>query len=289
MTGNLNARIIVCTHKSYEFPTQGIYLPLQVGAAIHDKIVNPASLHTSNGVTTGSFLTGDDTGDNISEKNDTYCELTGLYWAWKNLDFDVLGLVHYRRHFTVKGPSFVRRFGKARSILNGAELASLLDEYDILVPTRRRYYIETLYSHYAHTLDGRHLDHARKIVAATCPKYLRYVDAAYRRRWGYMFNMMVMKRKDVDAYCDWLFDILERMEEDMRKDGSLEGLSSFERRLFGRVSEILFNAWILSREAEGARVGEAGYLPMEDEQWHKKVPAFLAAKFLGKKYGGSFS
>lgn len=34
---------------------------------------------------------GDNTGDNISLRNPNYCELTGLYWAWKNLKCDYIG------------------------------------------------------------------------------------------------------------------------------------------------------------------------------------------------------
>lgn len=46
----------------------------------------------------------DDTGDNISLKNSSYCELTGMYWAWKNLrGVDVIGLCHYRRYFDFYG------------------------------------------------------------------------------------------------------------------------------------------------------------------------------------------
>ena len=35
----------------------------------------------------------------FSERNGNFCELTGLYWAAKNLDSDYIGIVHYRRYF----------------------------------------------------------------------------------------------------------------------------------------------------------------------------------------------
>ena len=44
-------------------------------------------------------IIGDDTGDNISEKRNSYCELTTQYWAWKNIDADYYGFMHYRRYF----------------------------------------------------------------------------------------------------------------------------------------------------------------------------------------------
>lgn len=47
----------------------------------------------------------DNEGDNISAKNPYYCELTGIYYAWKNIPAEYLGLVHYRRYFKGKNKS----------------------------------------------------------------------------------------------------------------------------------------------------------------------------------------
>nr|MCR5216646.1 DUF4422 domain-containing protein [Lachnospiraceae bacterium] len=86
----MNIKLLVATHKSYWMPTEKMYQPLQVGAAGKETI--PGCIR-------------DDEGENISAKNPNYCELTGLYWAFKNLSKDVeyVGLCHYRRHFKGKG------------------------------------------------------------------------------------------------------------------------------------------------------------------------------------------
>lgn len=285
----MEMKLIVCTHKPYPMPSDPIYLPLHVGAALHEPIADTRSIRMEDGTARAEFMQGDDEGDNISTRNGSYCELTGLYWAWKNLHADVVGLVHYRRHFTVKSRAFIRRFGRMRSVLSGAELAALLKQYDILVPRKRRYFIESLYSHYAHTLDGRHLELAKEVIDEIFPEYSKYVQRVYRRTWGYMFNMMILSQKDLDEYCRWLFAVLKPLEERMVKGHLTQGMSDFERRYPGRVSEILFNVWLERKKAQGARIKEVGFLAMEPEQWHKKIPTFLKAKFGGKKYKESFA
>lgn len=79
--------ILICTHKPYNIIQNDIMKSILVGAYKHKD--NFTSLR-------------DDIGDNISNKNDTYCELTALYWAWKNLDvaYDYVGFFHYRRYLS---------------------------------------------------------------------------------------------------------------------------------------------------------------------------------------------
>ena len=84
-------KIIVATHKQFVMPQdKELYLPIHVGCEGKKDL----------------GFQGDNTGDNISVLNPYYCELTGLYWAWKNLECDYLGLVHYRRYFTEKAGSY---------------------------------------------------------------------------------------------------------------------------------------------------------------------------------------
>ena len=123
--------VIIAAHKEYRMPEDSLYLPLHVGAeGKTDENGNPLDL---------GYLK-DNTGDNISAKNPMYCELTGLYWAWKNLNSDYIGLVHYRRYFRGLGK---KKTGKDPfdNILTYRQLRPLLGKYKVIVPQKRRYYI----------------------------------------------------------------------------------------------------------------------------------------------------
>lgn len=269
-----SVKIIIATHKKYEMPKDDMYLPLHVGAEGKvDENNRPLDLGYQK----------DNTGENISELNASYCELTGLYWAWKNLDEDFIGLSHYRRHFCIKKSK--RDF---ENVLSYKEIEPYLDSIRAFVPQKRKYYIESLYSHYAHTHYAEHLDVVREIIQKDYPSYLKSFDKIVKQTSGYMFNMMIMQRDLLDDYCTWLFDILFKAGEKINVGNE----NAFQGRFYGRISEIIFNVWLDEQIQSGKlKINEIKEIPcihMEKINWLKKGTAFLNAKFLGKKYGGSF-
>ena len=265
---NKNVKIVIATHKEYRMPTEEIYLPLHVGASGKESL---------------GYMR-DDSGDNISSKNPYFCELTGMYWAWKNLEADYYGLVHYRRHF--KGLNSTKN--SFDNILTTKECMELLDKYDIIVPKKRHYYIESLYSHYEHTHYAEHLDMTRTILSEKYPEYIACFDDVMKHRSGYMFNMMIMDKKHFFAYCEWLFDILFELEVQMPE----QNLSPFQMRFYGRVSELLFNVWLKYQVSVGNisrdTIKEVPHLYTEKINWLKKGASFLKAKFFSEKYESSF-
>lgn len=257
-----NIKVIIATHKKYDMPKDEMYLPLHVGAKGKNSL----------------GYEKDDSKDNISEKNPYFCELTGLYWAWKNLNAEYIGLSHYRRHFSSKK---INKNDLVNSVLTLEEADKLFNETDIIVPKLRKYYIENLYSHYDHTMYIEPLDITGNIIEEKYPEYKAEFDRLKKRTSAHMFNMMIMKKDKVNEYCEWLFDILFELEK--RVDNSK--YDSFHARFYGRVSELLFDVWL---NTKGYSYKEVKVISMEKVNWFKKGTSFLKAKFFGEKYGKSF-
>lgn len=261
-----NIKVIVAAHKKYQMPDEKMYIPVQVGAEGKEKIEG---------------YTQDNTGDNISSKNPYFCELTGLYWAWKNLDEDYKGLVHYRRYFTKAKRIPKKEDEKFKIVLTKKEAEEILENADVILPKKRNYYIENLYSHYEHTMYVEPLDETRKIIEEKYPEYLEEFDKLHKRTSAHMFNMFIMKKEILNEYCTWLFDILFELEK--RTDASK--YDSFHARFYGRVSELLLDVWI---NKNGIKYEEVKVMDMQKVNWWKKGISFLRAKFTGKKYEKSF-
>lgn len=259
-----NIKIIVATHKKYQMPTDKVYLPLHVGAKGKESL----------------GYTRDDTGKNISDKNPYFCELTGLYWAVNNLDADYIGLVHYRRHFSMKKHQKTEE-EKIDNILSGTEVKQLLKTTDVVLPKKRKYYIENLYDHYKHTMYVEPLDKTGEIIKKKYPEYYLEFEKLHKRTSAHMFNMCIMKKDILEGYCNWLFDILFELEKQIDESQ----YSVFHKRFYGRVSELLLDVYIGTNKINFIEV------PVIDAQgtnWLKKGTAFLSAKFSGKKYEKSF-
>ena len=288
---------MIALHKYYRVPDDPLYVPVHVGAA-----GKPDLRGADGGGIPG--LRRDDEGENLSALNPSFCELTGLYWGWKNLDADYVGLVHYRRYFgrKSKGDPFagvLKEKELTELIGSGGQAGGPAPAVRAFVPKKRRYYIETLYSHYAHTHYASHLDVTREIIEARCPEYLASYDRTLRQRSGHMFNMMIFEKPLLDGYCGWLFGILMELKDRLEagkgretEDDADPAFTAFQGRFYGRVSEILLNVWLNHQAETGAlRPGEIREIPwisMEKTNWFRKGSAFLRAKFFRKKYRGSF-
>jgi hypothetical protein len=245
-------KILVATHKAYWMPEDGVYLPIHVGRLIAS---HELPYH------------GDDTGDNISEKNRTFCELTAVYWAWKHLSGEnAIGLCHYRRYFANK------RLGiKHERIASGVDYEKLLASVPCLLPPMRNYFIETNYSQYVHAHHEADLTLTREILAARYPDYLSAWEQVMASTKGHRFNMFVMRWDLFNAYCTWLFDILFELERRL----DISTYSDYDKRVFGFVAERLLDVYLIKEQVAYATMPMVN---LESQHWPKKIVNFLLRK-----------
>lgn len=253
-----DVRIVVATHKRYRMPEEKMYLPLHVGREGKESI----------------GYAGDNTGDHISLKNDYLNELTGLYWAWKNLECSYIGLVHYRRYFTTS--HFVKRFiarDKYGLIANQDEIEKHLSNTDIILPAKRRYYIETIESHFRHLpyTKEEDLEVLREIITTEYPEYRESFEKVMKRRWAHMFNMFIMKRNYLEEYCEWAFPILLELDQKIHH----EGRTVIQNRAY--VSEFLIDTWV---ETKGYSYMELPVMFAEKEHLLRKVYLLIKRKVI---------
>ncbi|PMD68824.1 DUF4422 domain-containing protein [Companilactobacillus nuruki] len=246
-----NIKILVASHKYVSMPEdRNVYLPVLVGAGSNYK--------------KGIDFQRDDDGENISYKNPNYNELTAIYWAWKNLkDTDVVGLVHYRRLFSID---------KNDIPICRKDIEELLLDNDVILPKKRKYYIETNRSHYIHAHNELPLDELRKIIKNEYSEYLQYFDNVMNRRSAHMFNMFIMKKKYFESYSKFIFNVLSKLEHRI----DISNYSIQESRVYGYLSELLMDVWL---EKNKIKYKEINWYQTGDKHILKKIFFFLCRKF----------
>ena len=189
-------------------------IPIQAGAALTEKRICGLC---------------DNAGAHISYKNRQYCELTVLYWIWKNDRSDYVGLGHYRRHFELDERS-LRRL--AYSDIDVVLTIPIFD-FPSVGEVYRRDHVEG---------DWNVMLQA---IAALCPKYLSAAKALEAGRFYYGYNMFIMRRKILEAYCTWLFPILSYCEEHCKGERN-----AYQKRYIGFLAEHLMSIYFLYHEQE---------------------------------------
>lgn len=178
----------------------------------------------------------DNTGDNISQKNASFCELTALYWIWKNTNDEYVGLEHYRRTFYEKRTLILSPIRKKK-------LKRILGSCDIVLP-QKSYMPETVFEQYKSSHIEADLKCCEEIIKEKYPEFLPDYKKVMENNEQYLTNMFVAKKILADEYCEWLFDIL--FEAEKRID--ITGRDAYQTRVFGFLSERLFNVWILHKQ-----------------------------------------
>ncbi len=250
-------KIIIATHKQYWMPTSSCYLPLHVGRE------GKADLG----------YVGDNTGDNISTKNASYCELTGLYWAWKNLkEEDAIGLVHYRRHFVTHTPLFSA--DKKKYILQQPDYENLLKTAPVILPKKRNYFIETSRSQYEHAHNPNDILVLEQIIKEQYPECSNAFNKVMNSTSGHRFNMFVMQKEQLNNYCHWLFTILFELEKRI----DVTTYNKYNSRVFGFLSERMLDIWLT---AYNVPYTEQKVAFLEHQNWPRKITKFLIRKLKG--------
>ena len=91
--------------------------------------------------------------------------------------------------------------------------------------------------------------------------------------------MFVMKKEKFDEYCQWLFTILFELEKRI----DISNYNQYESRVFGFISERLFNVWL---EKQALNTKEIDVVFLEKIDWFDKGIKFLRRKICNKNFGG---
>ena len=211
----------ILTHKKFDYggiEDKQVYKPLLCGSACLNEDFD---------------YIRDDTGNNISDLNKYYAELTGEYWAWKNDNSDIIGFCHYRRYFTKN--ILLNKMSKQ-------DIQKSLNDHDIILPQKRYLNITTLEEADSAIDIQKAKDYVllREIIAEESPEYLESYDEFLNEKEIYNYNMFICRKEIADDYFKWLFNILEIFKDQT-------DFSQYEKgnaRILGYLSERLLNVYV---------------------------------------------
>ena len=258
--------IFVAYHKKSPLFASSIYLPLHVGAALSQVRLD---------------MTGDDSGDSISSKNPFYCELTGLYWVWKNYlpdhpDVDRIGFCHYRRFLDPFHPARQNkpfrpetflRFSAIFAKWDSAEVDKACHAADVLLPEKTNLRQSLLYDRkretvYSQLARGGHAVELDALLETLSHHGMAQEEAIRKVFLGFSFHScltFVMKREQFTAFAQWMFSLLEELEKDSRELVRSRFLSA---RTPGFLAERLLDVWLENQP--GILVRECDSLLLSD-------------------------
>jgi len=255
-----NIKIVVATHKKYIMPEDSLlYFPIQSGSFYGDDL----------------GYQRDNVGENISEKNIEYNELCAMYWAWKNIDADYIGLVHYRRYFSCTS----KREKSIDRILNRKTIERLLQNDSIILP-HKNIYPNSIENHYIHSYAGNKklliddISSLKRAVSKVTPDYEAALYDVLKSHSAHMYHMCIMKKDFYKDYCNFMFSVIFEVER-------IRGNRIPSDRYIGGLSEFLLDVWLYKNKYSYI---ELGLVELERENKVKRLFRVLKRMFIKNDY-----
>lgn len=225
--------ICVATHKKQHYELPASHKWIQVGCELQGEKWE-GYIH-------------DNDGENISGKNSSYSELTALYWMWKNSDADICGICHYRRYFSSNTMDTMVPFvhtdekhlkkdcispEKIRQFFSTGKEIILVKPY---IP-----YPKTALEELSLFCYQKDIEAMKTVIGEEYPEYAAALEEVLADGHISYYNMMIAPRRIFDSYCEWIFDVLGRIE----KRCDISGYDKQHKRLYGYLSEVLLNVYV---------------------------------------------
>jgi hypothetical protein len=269
MSDQLDVKIFVVYHKPYQLLKSDILTPLHAGRAVSLEAAKDGTMSRDDLHWMMDHMDGDDTGINISGRNRNYCELTGIYWAWKNYnkigDPDFIGFMQYRRHFIFNESIYksyeqdvnekAYRIYTAGQIFSGYQdffgitddaIRQMCAQYDVILPEPVNLIYagaQSVRDDYATRIEGvktGDFDLMLETVKRFAPEYYDILSRQSASNTKYMYQSFIMKREIFMDYCTFVFGILERLDLHI----NTEKYSVNGKRTLGYLGETLFDCYI---------------------------------------------
>ena len=211
----MKIKILVGYHKPACLIKSEVFIPIHLGRAL---FLNQYSVSAESASKEQRWmidnLIGDDTGDNISSQNRQYCELTGIYWAWKNYDKlgspDFIGFMHYRRWLALCGWSLPK---KAYSVI-AATSKQFLKKNDVKSVEYKLSLGGLVFARMPISFfKSKEREACREkgllILKQKYPDIYQIYLEQKKLNLMYASNMFILKKEDFFSYCDMIFDVLK--------------------------------------------------------------------------------
>lgn len=289
-------KVLVSYHDRHKLIKSDIFTPIQTGRV--------------NALEVFDDMLGDDSGENISFWNDYFCELSAIYWAWKNYDKignpDYIGHMHYRRQMLFGKKNYqpaphgliefedIDAIYLKEDLTSDENIAKIVSQYDVVIPKPVDVNIsgeaKNNYEHYKKFHDITYYNKAVEIINKAYPKFKKYTHAYNLSHMAYFLDIFIMKKEIFFEYCEWIFGVLFKLYE----ENDFTDLDIYQKRSVGFISERLTGIFFEKLKKQKLKIKELpvsiikSSLPYICEKQENAIPVVVTSSNEYVPYLGVF-